>query len=87
VIDGNFNPTREPKKRDANAERVPPDRLLTATEVAELTGLALDTLAQWRSKGHGIPYVKISRSCVRYRKSDFDNWIAGRIVRVDVDAV
>ncbi len=39
--------------------------LLTPEEVAETTGLSLDTLAQWRSQKRGIPYLKIGRA-VRY---------------------
>ena len=58
-------------------------RLLTADDVAELTGLSIETLAQWRSQKKGIPYVKISRNCVRYRQSDLDGWLAERIVRTD----
>jgi excisionase family DNA binding protein len=58
-------------------------RLLTADDVAELTGLSVETLAQWRSQRKGIPYVKISRNCVRYRQSDLDGWLAERIVRTD----
>ena len=60
-------------------------RLLTAEDVAALTGLSVETLAQWRSQKRGIPYVKISRNCVRYRKSDLDGWLAERIVRTDED--
>jgi excisionase family DNA binding protein len=60
-------------------------KLLTATEVAEQTGLSVETLAQWRSQGRGIPYVKISRNCVRYRQSDLDGWLSKRIVRTDED--
>jgi excisionase family DNA binding protein len=58
-------------------------RLLTADDVAEQTGLSTETLAQWRSQKKGIPYVKISRNCVRYRQSDLDGWLAERIVRTD----
>jgi excisionase family DNA binding protein len=60
--------------------------LLTADDVAELTGLSVETLAQWRSQKKGMPYVKISRNCVRYRQSDLDGWLAERIVRTDEDA-
>jgi excisionase family DNA binding protein len=56
-------------------------KLLTAEEVAEQTGLSVETLAQWRSQRRGIPFVKISRNCVRYQKSDLDTWIQERIVR------
>jgi predicted DNA-binding transcriptional regulator AlpA len=61
-------------------------RLLTPEVVAETTGLSAETLAQWRSQGKGPPYVKISRNCVRYRQSDLDGWVAGRIVRTDQDS-
>jgi|HubBroStandDraft_4_1064222.scaffolds.fasta_scaffold75325_1 predicted DNA-binding transcriptional regulator AlpA len=60
-------------------------RLLTATDVAQITGLSIETLAQWRSQKKGIPYLKISRNCVRYRQSDLDGWLAERIVRTDED--
>jgi len=50
-----------------------------------MTGLSVETLAQWRSQRRGIPYVKISRNCVRYRQSDLDAWLAERIVRVEQD--
>ena len=67
-------------------ERVPAaSRLLTPEDVADVTGLSVETLAQWRSQKRGIPYVKISRNCVRYRRSDLDGWLAERIVRTDQD--
>jgi excisionase family DNA binding protein len=74
---------RESRKRDANAERLPPDRLLTPAEVAELTGLSLETLAQWRSQRRGIPFVKISRNVVRFLQSDLDDFVNKCIVRVE----
>jgi excisionase family DNA binding protein len=46
------------------ADRVLTD-LLKPEEVANKTGLSLDTLAQWRSQKRGIPYLKIGR-VVRY---------------------
>jgi predicted DNA-binding transcriptional regulator AlpA len=61
-------------------------RLLTAAEFAQQTGLSVETLAQWRSQGKGPPYVKISRNSVRYRQSDLDGWVAGRIVRTHQDS-
>ena len=58
-------------------------RLLRAEEVSEVTGLSVETLAQWRSQRRGIPYVKISRNCVRYRQSDLDSWLVERTVLTD----
>jgi predicted DNA-binding transcriptional regulator AlpA len=59
------------------------NRLLSAEDVAQLTGLSVETLAQWRSQRRGIPYVKISRNCVRYRKCDLDSWLVERTVLTD----
>jgi hypothetical protein len=56
---------------------------MTAEDIATATGLSIETLAQWRSQGRGIPYIKISRNCVRYRQCDLDGWISERIVRTD----
>jgi len=58
--------------------------LLTPSEVAQITGLSVETLAQWRSQRRGIPFVKVSRNCVRYRQSDLDRWLEERIVSVGV---
>ena len=60
-------------------------RLLRAEDVARITGLSVETLAQWRSQRKGIPFVKLSRNCVRYRQADLDYWLNGRIVRVEDD--
>ena len=62
-------------------------RLLTPEDVARITGLSTETLAQWRSQRRGIPYVKISRNCVRYRLADLDRWLEERIVRVEQDDI
>jgi predicted DNA-binding transcriptional regulator AlpA len=58
-------------------------RLLLAEEVAEITRLSVETLAQWRSQRRGFPYIKMSRNCVRYRQSDLDSWLAERTVLTD----
>jgi excisionase family DNA binding protein len=62
-------------------------KLLTAEEVAEQTGLSVETLAQWRSQRRGIPFIKISRNCVRYRQRDLDDWVSERIVPTSQDPV
>jgi hypothetical protein len=60
-------------------------RLLTPEDLAQITRLSTETLAQWRSQRRGIPFVKISRNCVRYRQADLDGWLEERIVRVEND--
>jgi len=59
--------------------------LLSAEDVAGITGLSIETLAQWRSQKRGIPFLKLSRNVVRYRQCDLDAWLAERIVRVQQD--
>lgn len=54
--------------------------LLTAEEVAEVTGLSTETLAQWRSQRRGIPFIKISRNCVHYRQDDLQQWLQSRLI-------
>jgi excisionase family DNA binding protein len=57
-------------------------RLLKTDEVAEMTGLSRETLAQWRWLKKEIPYVRLGKKCVRYRESDIDAWLAKRLVSV-----
>ena len=48
--------------------------LLTPEEVAEITGLSMDTLAQWRSQRRCIPYLKIGRA-VRYDPTEVQAYL------------
>jgi predicted DNA-binding transcriptional regulator AlpA len=69
----------------ANREREESDRLLTASDVARITGLSTETLAQWRSQRRGIPFLKLARNVVRYRQSDLDKWLLARLVRMETE--
>jgi excisionase family DNA binding protein len=51
------------------------DALLTPEDVAKRLGISPETLAQWRSQGRGMPYVKLGRNLVRYEESALKNWI------------
>jgi excisionase family DNA binding protein len=57
--------------------------LLRPEEVANLTGLSLETLAQWRSQKRGIPYLKVGRA-VRYDAADVQAYLEGCRVSVSV---
>jgi hypothetical protein len=48
--------------------------LLTAEDVSNLTGLSLETLAQWRSRKKNIPYLKIG-GIVRYSQKDIQVYL------------
>ena len=79
-------PANAPANQTGGRGVVMAPRLLSPEDVAALTLLSVETLAQWRSQKRGIPYVKISRNCVRYRQSDLDVWLSERIVRTDEGA-
>jgi hypothetical protein len=64
----------------------PSARLLTAEDVAGITGLSIETLAQWRSQRKGIPFLKLSRNVIRYQQGDLDAWLHGCIVRVEINS-
>lgn len=59
------------------------ERLLTAVDVARVTKLSTETLAQWRCQRRGIPFMKVGRNVVRYRQSDLDKWLAALVVEVE----
>lgn len=55
------------------------NRLLTPKEVSEILGVEPETLNVWRStRRYLLPYVKAGR-LVRYRLSDLNAFIEGRI--------
>jgi excisionase family DNA binding protein len=56
------------------------ERLLSVEEVAEITGLSVEPLNQWRSQRRGIPFVRLSRNRVRYRQSDLDEFIEANTI-------
>jgi predicted DNA-binding transcriptional regulator AlpA len=46
---------------------------LTESQLAAHLGMARITLAQWRSKGFGPPFMRVGRS-IRYRLTDVNKW-------------
>ena len=57
-------------------------RYLNEVQVAKITGRALSTLRNERSKRTGIPYLKIGRS-VRYNIKDVIEFMESRKIRTD----
>lgn len=53
--------------------------LLGQEEVAERLGVQPATLATWRFRGFGPPFVKVGRA-VRYRQASLQEWIEARSV-------
>ncbi|MFF2077087.1 helix-turn-helix transcriptional regulator [Kitasatospora sp. NPDC058162] len=66
------------------APAVPDDTWLTCDETSKLTKLSPKTLANWRARGIGPAYIKLSpgkAGRVRYSASAVKAWLTERGVR------
>jgi hypothetical protein len=43
-------------------------------QAAAYLSVEVRTLALWR-KTRGLPHIKLSAKCIRYRKPDIDSWL------------
>ena len=50
------------------------DQLLTETETAEVLSFSVYALRNWRVRGGGPKFVKVSQRSVRYRRRDLNSW-------------
>jgi predicted DNA-binding transcriptional regulator AlpA len=55
------------------------DRLVNEREAADFLGYTTRALQNWRVRGGGPKFVKISARSVRYRRRDLMEWIEGRL--------
>lgn len=58
------------------------DKWLTSEEVSRLTGLAVATLAKYRTQRIGIPFYRLGRA-IRYKYGDVESWIHGCKIETD----
>ncbi len=66
----------------APAQHVPEgpyDEMLTYDQVAILLNVPKNTLYSWRSRGL-IPYVRVGRRLIRFRRSELEAWLAEKSV-------
>lgn len=54
-------------------------QLLTADETADLLRISPRTLENWRARGHGPPYLRLTRRRIAYRERDVLAWIDSRL--------
>lgn len=57
------------------------DQLFNEHEVSAALNASVHTLRNWRYRGKGPKYIKLSR-CVRYRASDVEAFLAASTVEV-----
>jgi hypothetical protein len=63
------------RKATSDIEK-PADHLVDQAQVAERLDVATGTLAGWRCRGIGPPYIQVgARGRVRYRTEDVDAWL------------
>lgn len=55
------------------------DRLIGEREAASFLGYSVRALQNWRVRGGGPDFVKISGRSIRYRRREMIAWIEGRI--------
>jgi predicted DNA-binding transcriptional regulator AlpA len=59
--------------------QAPPKILLREKEAADLIGFTPRALQDWRHRGEGPRYVRVSSRAVRYRPADLAAWAEERI--------
>ena len=55
------------------------DSLVRQEEAAIILGVTPRCLENWRHRGGGPNFIKISARCIRYRRSDLNKWIEERV--------
>ncbi len=56
------------------------DRLINEREAAVFVGYTVRALQNWRLRGGGPRFVKVSGRSVRYRRRDLNAWANDRLV-------
>jgi len=59
------------------------EKYLTEKDVSQVTGLAVQTLRNWRFQRRGIPWVRVSMRCIRYSLADVIQYMESRKIEVD----
>jgi predicted DNA-binding transcriptional regulator AlpA len=54
--------------------------LVDEREAASILCYSVRALQNWRHRGGGPDFVKVSARSIRYRRTDLDTWIASRTV-------
>jgi len=55
------------------------DRLINEQEAANFLGYSVRALQNWRLRGGGPEYVRVSRRSVRYRRRELIRWAEGKL--------
>lgn len=56
------------------------DRLINEIVAADFLGYSVRALQNWRVRGGGPKFVKVSARSIRYRRRDLIGWADGKLV-------
>jgi len=56
-----------------------PNQLLTEKQAASILCYSQRALQNWRVRGGGPMYVKVSARSIRYRRCDLNEWVEQRL--------
>ena len=59
--------------------------LMRQEEAAALLGVTPRCMENWRHRGDGPKYVRVSHRCIRYQRGDLVTWIEERVRRSTSD--
>ena len=66
-------------KHSHSITSIDPGELISPAATAFQLNVRPQTLALWRSRGHGPPYVKVGNR-ISYRPQDIASWLAKQLV-------
>ncbi|MGY6626894.1 MAG: helix-turn-helix transcriptional regulator [Oceanicaulis sp.] len=71
----------------SKSEKTPasPDALMSEAKAAKFLAVSPRTLRNWRTRGNGPRFVKVSGRCIRYRMRDLAEWTDKRTRRSTSD--
>ena len=55
------------------------DGLIDEGDAAEFMGVTVRCLQNWRHRGGGVKYLRLSHRCIRYRRADLHDWAEARV--------
>ena len=57
--------------------------LMTPGEAAEYLRISPLASAKKRWSGSDVPFIRLSRKTILYRRADLETWLAGRVERLE----
>lgn len=57
------------------------DRLIPERDAADFLGYTMRALQNWRTRGGGPAFIKVSSRSIRYRRRDLMVWIESKLAK------